>query len=275
MATRLKTRIRHKIDLEENWFNNNPILKKGEIGFTSDGEHKNWFKLGDGVTPWNNLQYAYSEFLANLVNVDNLTIEKTENGIAIKETGVVAGTYSAEYDSKNERFTIPSFTVNSTGQLTEVTEKRVTIKQTINVVPVTGREYIVSENHSFIAGKSTSSASCIAIVSDKTSSGNTIPTGTQVIIKNTSPEYSMIVRTKNVSIDNYNGDIILAPFEYITIIKVSNVMWSIISESSRFDTTKLSTLALNSNVIVRTDNTGNQEQSISTMNVGTENIATI
>ena len=269
MATRLKTRIRHKIDFEENWFNNNPILKKGEIGFTSDGEHKNWFKLGDGVTPWNNLQYAYSEFLANLVNVDNVTIEKTENGIAIKETGVVAGAYSAEYDSKNEIFTIPSFTVNSTGQLTEVAEKRVTIKQTMSVVPVTGREYTISSNHTLIAGKSTSSASCVVIVPNK------MPTGTQVVIKNTSPEYSMIVRPKSVSIDNYTDDIVLAPFEYITLVCVSSTMWSIISESSRFDTTKLSTLKLDSNVIVRTDNTGNQEQSISTMNVGTENIATI
>ena len=111
--------------MEENWINNNPRLKKGELGFTSDGKYKNFFKIGDGETYWVDLPYAYSEFLANLVNVDNLTIEKTENGIAIKETGVVAGTYSAEYDSKNEIFTIPSFSVNATGQLTEVAEKRV------------------------------------------------------------------------------------------------------------------------------------------------------
>mgnify|MGYP003291928972 CR=1 FL=1 len=268
MATRLKTRIRHKIDIEENWINNNPILKKGEIGFTSDGEYRNFFKIGDGVTPWVSLQYAYSEFLANLINVDNLTIEKTENGIAIKDTGVVAGTYTAEYDNSSEVFTIPSFTVNAKGQLTEVTDKRVQIKQTINVIPVTGRAYTIESNHALIAGKSTSSASCIINVPK-------MPNGTQVVIKNTSPEYSMIVRPKNVSIDNYTGDIILAPFEYITLVAISTTMWSIISESSRFDTTKLATLALDSNVIVRTDDTGNQEQNISTMNMGTESIATI
>lgn len=268
MATRLKTRIRHKIDIEENWINNNPILKKGEIGFTSDGEYKNFFKIGDGVTPWVSLQYAYSEFLANLINVDNLTIEKTENGIAIKDTGVVAGTYTADYDKSSEIFTIPSFTVNAKGQLTEVTDKRVQIKQTINVIPVTGRAYTIESNHALIAGKSTSSASCIINVPK-------MPNGTQVVIKNTSPDYSMIVRPKNVSIDNYTGDIILAPFEYITLVAISTTMWSIISESSRFDTTKLATLALDSNVIVRTDDTGNQEQNISTMNMGTESIATI
>ena len=267
MATRLKTRIRHKIDTEERWILNNPILRKGEIGFTSDGEHKNWFKLGDGETPWTGLKYAYSEFMANLISVDNLTIEMTENGIAIKDTNVVAGTYG-EYDEAEDIYNIPSFTVNSKGQLTEIRDQRVQIKQTMNVIPVEG-EYTIKSNYTLIAGKSTADASCIVNVPAG------MPIGTQVVIKNTASEYALVVRPVEVTIDNFNGDIILAPYEYITLICTSNTDWSIISESSRFDTTKLALLKLNSNIIVRTDKLGNLEENISLMDLQKEHIATV
>ena len=267
MATRLKTRIRHKIDTEERWLFHNPVLRKGEIAFTSDGEHKNWFKLGDGETPWSGLQYAYSEFMASLISVDNLTIEVTDNGIAIKDTGVVAGSYGG-YDEDEGFYNIPSFTVNSKGQLTEIKDQRVQIKQTMNVIPVEG-EYTIQSNYALIAGKATANASCIVNVP----SG--MPVGTQVIIKNTASEYALVVRPVNVTIDNFNGDIILAPYEYITLVCTSTTDWSIISESSRFDTTKLALLKLESNVIVRTDTLGNLDENISLMSLEKEHIATI
>lgn len=266
MATKLKTRIRHKIDTEENWIRYNPILRSGEIGFTSDGEHKNWFKLGDGETHWTELQYAYSEFMANLISVDNLTIEMTENGIAIKDTGVVAGTYG-EYDEADDVYNIPSFTVNSKGQLTEIKDQRVQIKQTMNVISVEGT-YTIQSNYSLIAGKSTSEASCIVNVPS-------MPIGTQVVIKNTAPEYALVVRPVNVTIDNFSGDILLAPYEYITLVCTSSTDWSIISESSRFDTTKLALLKLDSNIIVRTDTFGNLDENISLMDLQKENIAIV
>lgn len=264
MATRLKTRIRHKIDTESRWISNNPVLRMGEIGFTADGEHKNWFKLGDGSTPWTDLKYAYSEFLANLISVDEMTFEMNDGVISLKDTGVVANSYGPEYDEENDIFTIPSFTVNSKGQLTNVTDTRVQIKQTMNVIPVEG-EYTVSSNYALIVGKS---ANCIINVPR-------MPIGTHVVIKNTYPDNALIVRPKNISIDKFTGDIILAPYEYITLVSVSSVEWSIIAESSRFDTTKLSNLMLKSNVIVRTDNTGNQEASISNMSVSANNIAVV
>lgn len=264
-TTRIKTRIRHKIDTEANWELNNPTLSVGEIGFVSDGKYKNFFKLGDGKTPWLGLQYAYSEFMASLLKVDEFTLEMTENGIAIKDTGVVAGEYSADYDSKKEIFTIPSFKVNSSGQLTEVSEKRVTVRNTMSVVNVSGTEKKIESNYALYAGKSTATADCIINVPS-------MATGSQVVIKNVSPEYSLIVRTaKNITIDGFNGDIILAPYEYITIISISTYAWSIISESSRFDTSKLSALSLNSDVVVRQN--GNKEQSIATMNINTDNVA--
>jgi hypothetical protein len=36
------------------WEKNNPILASGEPGFVID---KNLLKIGDGVTPWNELSY--------------------------------------------------------------------------------------------------------------------------------------------------------------------------------------------------------------------------
>ena len=38
----------------EVWKMNNPILKRGEPGFVID---ENKLKIGDGVTPWNDLKY--------------------------------------------------------------------------------------------------------------------------------------------------------------------------------------------------------------------------
>lgn len=268
MAKLIKTRIRHKIDIEANWELNNPILRAGEIGFTSDGKHKNWFKLGDGVTPWIELQYAYSEFLANLIDVDNLTIEMNEEGkIAIKDTGVVAGDYGSEYDEENNIFTIPSFTVNSKGQLTSIEDKRVQIKQTMNVIPVTG-EYTISSNYALITGKPTVEASCVVNVPK-------MPIGTQVVIKNIATDSALLVRPVDISIDGYTFDIALAPYEYITLVSISPVQWSIIAESSRFSTEKLSLMNLSKNIVVRNDNTGNIEQRVNTLKLEQDNIAVV
>jgi hypothetical protein len=194
----------------------------------------------------------------------------TENGISIKDVDIDPGTYGEDGVDSEGYVNIPVITVNSKGQITDVSNKSVQIKQqpTMNVESVVGRPWTVDSNYTLVAGKSTSTANCIINVPK-------LAIGTQVVIKNVSPSYSLIVRTQGISIDGFKGDIILAPFEYITIVSTSTTSWSIISESSRFDTTKLSALALNSNVIVRTDTTGNIEQSISSMTIGTENIATI
>ena len=280
MANRIKTRILHKIDTEENWTSNNPVLKLGEMGFTLDGKYKNWFKLGDGTTAWNDLKYVYSEFLANLVKVDNLTIEFNEDGkISIKDTGVNFGSYGTEYDEENNIFTIPSFTVNSKGQLTSVEDKRVQIKQTMNVIQVLG-EYTISSNYTLYTGRSTVDVNCIINVPS-------MPIGTQVVIKNIGEKgeegYPIMVHPDGIYIDGEKSledpskgvDIILAPKEYITLVSTSPTDWSIISESSRFEKTSLSSLALKNDVIVRKDNYGNVEENLSNMTLNTKNVATI
>lgn len=48
----------NRIDTKTNWEAVNPILAIGEMGIEKDGLLQN-IKVGDGVTPWNSLQYMF------------------------------------------------------------------------------------------------------------------------------------------------------------------------------------------------------------------------
>jgi hypothetical protein len=54
MATVVNTTFRLKRGTEARWAELNPILDPGEPGFVYD---RNRLKIGDGVTPWNDLPY--------------------------------------------------------------------------------------------------------------------------------------------------------------------------------------------------------------------------
>ena len=58
MAEILKTTFQLRRGLESAWIRNNPILASGEPGFAID---KNAIKIGDGVTPWTELEYVGGE----------------------------------------------------------------------------------------------------------------------------------------------------------------------------------------------------------------------
>lgn len=51
----IKTRLVHRKDLSTKWSSVNPILLDGEMGIEKDTRK---FKIGDGVTSWNDLPYA-------------------------------------------------------------------------------------------------------------------------------------------------------------------------------------------------------------------------
>lgn len=44
-------------DSLENWETINPVLERGEPSIVRDGKDGKWLKIGDGVTPWNDLPY--------------------------------------------------------------------------------------------------------------------------------------------------------------------------------------------------------------------------
>ena len=48
----------NRIDTKANWEAVNPVLAIGEMGIEKDGLLQN-IKIGDGVTPWNSLQYMF------------------------------------------------------------------------------------------------------------------------------------------------------------------------------------------------------------------------
>lgn len=52
-----------KFDTEENWINNNPILKNGQLGYVKDNYGSAKYKIGDGTTPWNELEWAKNYFI--------------------------------------------------------------------------------------------------------------------------------------------------------------------------------------------------------------------
>ena len=51
----INTRQKQKYDTSVNWTSNNPVLLAGEIGIESD---TNKFKIGNGTSAWNELDYA-------------------------------------------------------------------------------------------------------------------------------------------------------------------------------------------------------------------------
>ncbi len=67
-------RIQIRRDTYQNWFDNNPILFAGEIGFETtrivNGIEvlSNKFKIGDGVSNWNSLDYQLGQWSVDTVN---------------------------------------------------------------------------------------------------------------------------------------------------------------------------------------------------------------
>ena len=54
----INSRFCYREDTFENWQKFNPVLLGGEIAFVRDGANGQFVKIGDGVTPWNELPFA-------------------------------------------------------------------------------------------------------------------------------------------------------------------------------------------------------------------------
>ena len=60
MATTITTTFKLKRGTAARWAEVNPILEIGEPGFVYD---QNRLKIGDGVTPWNELPYIFKSLI--------------------------------------------------------------------------------------------------------------------------------------------------------------------------------------------------------------------
>tara|TARA_R100000458_G_C8216721_1_gene202409 strand:+ start:26 stop:349 length:324 start_codon:yes stop_codon:yes gene_type:complete len=55
MSTTVKVQIQQRISTDSEWSSANPVLLLGEVGHNSTNKK---YKLGDGSTAWNSLDYA-------------------------------------------------------------------------------------------------------------------------------------------------------------------------------------------------------------------------
>ena len=72
----MATRIQLRRDIDDDWFRDNPTLYAGEIAISLD---LNTFKIGDGSTPWRELDYALSGTLEEYIA---LSTKGVANGVA-------------------------------------------------------------------------------------------------------------------------------------------------------------------------------------------------
>lgn len=72
-------RVLNPTNTAANWTSLNPILLKGEIAFESDSSR---FKIGDGITAWNDLPYSASS-VQGLIEGDGIEIDGLEIGAAL------------------------------------------------------------------------------------------------------------------------------------------------------------------------------------------------
>lgn len=66
MATTLKARIHHKVDDEEAWHSNDPILIDGEIIISVQSNGLRKIKVGDGESRYSELPYLMDELLSEI-----------------------------------------------------------------------------------------------------------------------------------------------------------------------------------------------------------------
>lgn len=68
-SSTINTRIKNRTDTTSNWTTVNPILEKGEIGFEDTGSEMK-FKVGDGISHWNSLDYVATPDEIQIGNIE-------------------------------------------------------------------------------------------------------------------------------------------------------------------------------------------------------------
>ena len=69
-------RVLQRHDTAANWQTHNPVLAEGELGIITDGAKG--YKIGDGVTAWNDLDYPTNptQIVQELGNSENAVISQ-------------------------------------------------------------------------------------------------------------------------------------------------------------------------------------------------------
>lgn len=72
-------------DSLENWQTKNPVLLEGEPSYVTDGEDGKKIKFGDGITPWNDLDYFSAAADVEVDQTYNPESENAQSGKAVAE----------------------------------------------------------------------------------------------------------------------------------------------------------------------------------------------
>ena len=105
MATVIKTTFRLKRATEARWAELNPVLDPGEPGFVYD---RNRLKIGDGITPWNDLPYidgksvviSYGSHIDFPENGDPNAIYKAADELSLYQFNSQTNTYEKISDGR-------------------------------------------------------------------------------------------------------------------------------------------------------------------------------
>lgn len=89
MAEIIKTTFQLRRGYEAVWERNNPILASGEPGFVID---RNKLKIGDGITPWNDLDYIGGQ--------DDGGVFNAETHLEFPSIGEIDMIYKAQAEKK-------------------------------------------------------------------------------------------------------------------------------------------------------------------------------
>lgn len=98
----VKAKMYQRRDTTANWLKYNPVLASGEFGYDTN-EKK--YKIGDGVSHWTDLEFAYMGIITN------------ENGNILKYKKVATEEYVTEHISDNIVFSSTKASFPSIGKL--------------------------------------------------------------------------------------------------------------------------------------------------------------
>jgi 3D (Asp-Asp-Asp) domain-containing protein len=110
----MTSRLQNRRDIASAWTSANPTLAAGEMGLETDTSK---FKLGDGVTAWNSLAYAYTAGAAGaqgttgaqgIQGIQGITGTQGLQGIQ----GLLGTAYSASFNAQTTAYTLQASDAN-------------------------------------------------------------------------------------------------------------------------------------------------------------------
>ena len=120
----IKAQMKQRLDTKANWASQNPVLLAGELGIVSD--YPNLYKVGDGVTAWNDLPLR--GFDGNIVQELGDSATSVMSQKAITEQVAEQNAKLARLDQEWNAIKYADFTLNPNIEKVVLTESEVTLE---------------------------------------------------------------------------------------------------------------------------------------------------